>query len=164
MKGLEIRQFRIEDTDGVLGVWESAGMIRPGRNPRADIQKKLGHSPESFFVGVQERQIVATVMVGYDGHRGWIYLLAVRPELQRKGIGRAMVEHVEGWLRLRGCLKAKLQIDEDRASVVGFYEKLGYEPQNLISMGRWFLPEGTDAVAESRRPAASRRPEPPPDA
>ena len=86
MKGIEIRPFVIEDTDEVLDVWSLAGMTTPERNPRADIQKKLRHSPESFFVGTLEGKVVATVMVGYDGHRGWFYSLAVRPDLQRKGI------------------------------------------------------------------------------
>ncbi len=138
MRSVEIRPFVIEDTDGVLEVWSLAGMTTPERNPRADIQKKLRHSPESFFVGVLEGKVVATVMVGYDGHRGWIYSLAVRPELQRKGIGRRMMEAAESWLRQQGCPRAKLQVDQARGDVAGFYQKLGYEVQNLVSMGKWF--------------------------
>ena len=138
MKGLEIRPFVIEDTDQVLEVWSLAGMTTPERNPRSDIQKKLRHSPESFFVGTLEGKIVATVMVGYDGHRGWIYSLAVTPELQRKGIGSQMMGHAESWLRQQGCLRAKLQIDEARGDVAGFYRKLGYEVQPLVSMAKWF--------------------------
>ena len=138
MKGIEIRPFVIEDTDGVLDVWSLAGMTTPERNPRADIQKKLRHSPESFFVGTFEGKVVATVMVGYDGHRGWIYSLAVRPDLQRKGIGSQMMEHAENCLRQHGCPRAKLQIDEARSDVAGFYKKLGYEVQPLVSMAKWF--------------------------
>lgn len=138
MKGIEIRPFVIEDTDGVLEVWSLAGMTTPERNPRADIQKKLRHSPESFFVGMLEGKVAATVMVGYDGHRGWIYSLAVRPDLQRKGIGRQMMEEAENWLRQQGCPQAKLQIDEARSDVAGFYKKLGYEVHPLVSMAKWF--------------------------
>jgi len=138
LKGIGIRPFVIEDTDAVLEVWSLAGMTTPERNPRADIQKKLRHSPESCFVGVLEGRVVATVMVGYDGHRGWIYSLAVKPDLQRKGIGSQMMEHVENWLRQHGCPRAKLQIDEARSDVAGFYEKLGYEVQPLVSMAKWF--------------------------
>ena len=138
MKGIGIRPFVIEDTDGVLDVWSLAGMTTPERNPRADIQKKLRHSPESFFVGTFEGKVVATVMVGYDGHRGWIYSLAVRPDLQRKGIGSQMMEHAENCLRQHGCPRAKLQIDEARSDVAGFYKKLGYEVQPLVSMAKWF--------------------------
>jgi ribosomal protein S18 acetylase RimI-like enzyme len=138
LKGIGIRPFVIEDTDAVLEVWSLAGMTTPERNPRADIQKKLRHSPESFFVGVLEGRVVATVMVGYDGHRGWIYSLAVRPDLQRKGIGSQMMEEAENWLRQHGCPRAKLQIDEARSDVAGFYKKLGYEAQPLVSMAKWF--------------------------
>jgi len=138
LKGIAIRPFVIEDTDQVLDVWSLAGMTTPERNPRADIQKKLRHSPESFFVGVLEGKVVATVMVGYDGHRGWIYSLAVRPDLQRKGIGSQMMEEAENWLRQHGCPRAKLQIDEARSDVAGFYKKLGYEVQPLVSMAKWF--------------------------
>jgi ribosomal protein S18 acetylase RimI-like enzyme len=77
-------------------------------------------------------------MVGYDGHRGWIYSLAVKPDLQRKGIGSQMMEHAENWLRQHGCPRAKLQIDEARGDVAGFYRKLGYEVQPLVSMAKWF--------------------------
>jgi len=138
MRNVEIRPFRIEDTDAVLELWRSVGMAGPGRSPRADIRKKLRHSPESFFVGLQEGRVVATVMAGYDGHRGWIYSLAVRPGLQRRGIGRAMVEAAETWLRGQGCRRVKLQVDPDRKEAVGFYRRLGYEVQDLVSMRKTF--------------------------
>jgi ribosomal protein S18 acetylase RimI-like enzyme len=138
MRRIEIRPFRIEDADTVLELWQSVGMTRPGGNPRADIRKKLRHSPESFFVGLHEGRVVATVMAGYDGHRGWVYSLAVRPELQRRGIGRAMVEAAETWLRGQGCGRVKLQVERDPGEAVGFYRKLGYEVQDLVSMRKTF--------------------------
>lgn len=138
MKGLEIRRFVIEDTDSVLAVWQSAGLLRGAVNPRNDIQKKLRHSPDSFFVGVYDGQIVATVIVGYDGLRGWLYRLAVRPDYQRRGIGRAMVEYAENWLREQGCPRVKIQIDPDKVGVVDFYRKCGFVEQEVISMGKWF--------------------------
>jgi ribosomal protein S18 acetylase RimI-like enzyme len=140
VKGLEIRPFVMEDTDGVLEVWNLAGLVGPDRNPpRSDIQKKVSHDPESFFVGLLEGRIVATVMVGYDGHRGWIYLLAVRPDLQRRGIGRTMMEHAEQWLRQLGCPIAKIQVERARADAVEFYKKVGYEVRELISLRKVFL-------------------------
>jgi ribosomal protein S18 acetylase RimI-like enzyme len=138
VRGIEIRPFVIEDTDAVLEVWNRAGLAGPEWSPRAEIQKKLRHSPDSFFVGVLDGKVVATVMVGYDGHRGWIYTLAVRPDTQRKGVGRRMMEHAESWLRQQGCPKVKLQVEPSRSEVVGFYKKLGYEAQELVSMGKWF--------------------------
>jgi ribosomal protein S18 acetylase RimI-like enzyme len=150
MKGLVIRPFKIEDTDGVLAVWASAGIPPDGRNQRADIQKKLRHSPDSFFIGVFEGTVAAAVIAGYDGHRGWIYRLAVRPEFQRRGIGSAMVEHAESWLRQQGCPKMKLQIEPGRADVVEFYRKLGFETQELIDMSKPFRTAVDQAAAEER--------------
>jgi ribosomal protein S18 acetylase RimI-like enzyme len=139
VKGLEIRPFVMEDTDGVLEVWNLTGMTGPDRKPpRSEIQKMMSHAPESFFVGLVEGRIAATVMVGYDGHRGWIYLLAVTPDLQKRGIGRKMVEHAESGLRQLGCPIAKLQIDASHTDAVGFYQKLGYEVRELISMRKVF--------------------------
>jgi len=153
VKGLEIRRFEIEDTDGVLAVWESAGLLRGNSNPRNDIQKKLRHSPGSFFIGLYDGMIAATVMVGYDGLRGWLYRLAVRPEYQRRGIGTAMVEHAESWLREQGCPRVKLQIHPDKAGVVEFYRKRGFEVQELISMGKRFR-----AAEETNPPSQSDSP------
>jgi ribosomal protein S18 acetylase RimI-like enzyme len=139
LKGLEIRPFVMEDTDGVLEVWSLAGVAGPDRAAqRKEIQKKMSHDPDSFFLGLVDGKVAATVMVGYDGHRGWIYLLAVRPDLQRKGIGRQMMEHAEQWLRQLGCPVAKLQVEQARADAVGFYQKLGYEVRELISLRKVF--------------------------
>ena len=133
MSGLTKKQVWVDrNLSAVLGVPEGEQVSY------SEIQKKLRHSPHSFFVGTLEDRVVSTVMVGYDGHRGWVYLLAVRPEVQRKGIGRQMMEHAENWLREHGCVKVKLQVEESRGDVTGFYRKLGYEVQPLVSMGKWF--------------------------
>jgi ribosomal protein S18 acetylase RimI-like enzyme len=150
LKGLTVRRFAIEDTDAVLAVWEATGLLRANPNPRTDIQKKLRHSPDSFFVGLYGGVIAATVMAGYDGHRGWVYRLAVLPDCQRRGIGTAMVEHAESWLRDQGCPRMKLQVDPDRAGVVEFYRKLGFERQELVSMAKWFRP-AEESVEPGRR-------------
>jgi len=143
MKGLTIRRFRMEDTDPVLALWKACGIETWERgNPRQTIQKKHSHSPEAFFLGSMGGEVVATVITGYDGLRGWVYRLAVKPELQRRGIGTAMMEKAEGWLRRQGCVKAKLQLEERAADAVGFYRKLGYETQPLVSMSKWFEPAG----------------------
>lgn len=149
MKGLEIRQFRLEDTDAVLNVWRACGVLERDRRPRITIQKKLAHSPESFFIGVLSGEVVATVLVGYDGLRGWIYRLAVRPALQRKGIGRRMVEHAEAWLRGQGCIRVKLQVEPGGPEAVAFYRRLGYEVQELIDMSKWLEAEDGSTAAEN---------------
>ncbi len=140
VKGLQVRPFRIEDTDAVLELWQAAGLSQWDARPRTSIQKKLGHSPGAFLAGVMDGRVVATVMVGYDGLRGWLYRLAVAPDYQRRGIGRAMVEQAESWLREQGCLKVKLQVEERVAESVEFYRRLGYDVQQLVSMGKWLAP------------------------
>jgi ribosomal protein S18 acetylase RimI-like enzyme len=77
-------------------------------------------------------------MAGYDGHRGWLYMLAVHPESRRRGIGGAMVEAAESWLRQMGCPKVKLQVEPGREELTRFYEKLGYEMRDLIDMSKVF--------------------------
>lgn len=144
MKGLAIRQFRMEDRDAVLALWKQAGILRWDPQPRTSIQKKHSHSPELFFVGEMEGRPVATIVAGYDGLRGWLYRLAVLPELQRRGIGRTMVERAEAALRGLGCVKVKLQIEEEGQDAVEFYRQLGYRVQQLTSMAKtWEPPPGS---------------------
>ncbi|MBM3315943.1 GNAT family acetyltransferase [candidate division WOR-3 bacterium] len=138
MKGLQVRPFVIEDTDAALAIWQRTGLPSAGFGPRSEIQKKLQHQPESFFVGLMDGRVVATVMAGYDGHRGWLYMLAVDPEFQRRGVGTAMVEAAEGWLREMGCPKVKLQVEPARSELTGFYRKLGYEMREIIDMSKVF--------------------------
>ncbi len=141
MKGLTIRTFRMEDTDAVLALWRSCRVDSGERGgPRRTIQKKHSHSPEAFFVGEKDGDLVATVIAGYDGLRGWIYRLAVEPSLQRTGIGSAMMERAEGWLRGQGCIKAKLQLEPGNDWVVEFYRSVGFETQPLVSMFKWLEP------------------------
>ena len=89
-----------------------------------------------FFVALLDGKLVGTVMGGYDGHRGWVYSLAVTPELRRRGIGTALVRHVERALRERGCPKINLQVLASNAATVAFYEKLGYAVEERVSMGK----------------------------
>jgi ribosomal protein S18 acetylase RimI-like enzyme len=138
MKGLSIAPFVIEDTDAVLDVWQQTGLPGARVNPRAAIQKKLKFQPESFFVGRLDGKLVTTVMAGYDGHRGWLYMLAVLPAYQRRGIGSAMAEHAENWLRQLGCTRVKLQVEPGKPGPVEFYRRLGYETQQLLDMVKEF--------------------------
>jgi len=140
MRGLTVRQFRMEDTDGLLALWDKCGITRWEPNPRQTIQKKMSHSPDGFLVGLRDEELVASVLVGYDGLRGWMYRLAVAPSSRRQGIGRAMVDSAENWLRGLGCVRAKLQVEERAREAVGFYERVGYEVQQHVSMSRWLVP------------------------
>jgi ribosomal protein S18 acetylase RimI-like enzyme len=133
---MQIRAFRPEDEDDVVTLWQRCGLLRPWNDPRKDIATKLQHQAELFLVGLVGTEVVATVMAGYEGHRGWINYLAVAPEHQRAGYGQAVMEHAEHLLRALGCPKVCLQIRRDNASLVGFYSRLGYREDDVISLGK----------------------------
>jgi ribosomal protein S18 acetylase RimI-like enzyme len=137
-----IRRFEPADTDAVIAVWESCGLVRPWNDPRKDIERKLTVQPELFLVAEQpeadgaERVIVAAGMAGFDGHRGWVNYLAVRPELQGSGLGRTFMAEFERLLTEMGCPKVNLQVRAGNERVIGFYESLGYAPDHAVSMGK----------------------------
>jgi len=104
--------------------------------PALTIDKKLAEDDGLFFVALSREAVVGTVMAGYDGHRGWIYSLAVMPEYRRAGIGSRLLDHAESRLIAFGCVKIKLQFLETNFQVMSFYERHGYEVDPVISMGK----------------------------
>jgi ribosomal protein S18 acetylase RimI-like enzyme len=133
---MQIRPFRVEDTDSVVSLWTASGLVRPWNDPRRDIERKLTEQPELFLVGEIGGELVATAMAGYDGHRGWVHYLAVDPTRRREGLGRQLMVEVEALLIERGCPKLSLQVRSDNAAVLGFYRGLGYGEDQVISMGK----------------------------
>jgi ribosomal protein S18 acetylase RimI-like enzyme len=133
---LQIRPFRSDDRQTVVRLWEKCDLVVPQNDPAADIACKLQVQPELFLVGVMDTAIVATVMAGYDGHRGWINYLAVAPWHRRKGIGRRMMTAAEDKLRLLGCPKINLQVRQSNAAVIEFYRRLGYSIDPVTSLGK----------------------------
>ena len=111
-------------------------MLVPQNNPLADIQRKLDDSPELFLVGTLDSQLMATVMAGYEGHRGCINYLAVAPHLQKHGYGRRLMAHVERLLRAHGCPKVNLLVRTTNQSVIAFYHRLGFSCDEVVSMGK----------------------------
>ncbi len=132
---MEIRPFELADESAVIALWEQCGLIRPWNDPKKDIDRKLCVQPHLFLVGLVERSLVATVMAGYEGHRGWINYLAVAPEHQRKGFGGAMAQ-VELRLREAGCPKINLLVRSKNNQVIEFYQHLGYAIDDVISLGK----------------------------
>ncbi|MBN3802219.1 GNAT family acetyltransferase [Paraburkholderia sp. Ac-20336] len=138
---LSIRCFDTSDTEAVVALWQEAfpeyrDVTRPQRNPYLSIENKLATQPELFFVAVLDARIVGTVMGGYDGHRGWLYSLAVDASLRRHGIGTRLVAHVESALTKLGCPKLNLQVLSAKAEVRAFYDALGYRADAVISLGK----------------------------
>ncbi len=136
IKKLIIRSFQISDEPDVIDLWRRCGLVVPQNDPKKDIEMKLQVQPELFFVGAISNRIVSTVMSGYDGHRGWIYYLAVDPDYQQNGIGRRMVEKAEMKLRKLGCQKINLQVRNSNKSVIAFYEHIGFLDDDVLGMGK----------------------------
>lgn len=130
----EIRPFEEHDRDAVRALWHQAGLVVPGNDPDVDIDRKLAHSPDQLLVGLRGLSVVATVMVGYDGHRGWINYLAVNPSEQGTGVGAAMMLHAQELLRELGCPKINLQVRATNEGVIAFYEAIGYQTDAVVSM------------------------------
>lgn len=133
----EIRRYRDADYTGVDRVWREAFPNDPPRN-HADraIPAKLAYQPELLFVADDKGTIIGTVMAGYDGHRGWLYAVAVCGKHQRSGVGTALVRSAEAALRELGCGKINLQVRAGNEAVANFYRRLGYAAEERMSMGR----------------------------
>jgi ribosomal protein S18 acetylase RimI-like enzyme len=133
---MNIRTFASTDAAAVIAVWQACGLVVPQNDPLADIERKLLVYPELFLVGEYAGRVVASVMGGYEGHRGWINYLAVDPTEQGKGYGRLMMAEVEQRLRAMGCPKINLQIRASNEAVIRFYKSLGYGNDNVVGLGK----------------------------
>lgn len=135
-----IRTFRPEDEAAVVALWHRCDLVQPGEDPGEAIRTKQREQAESFLVATREGRIVGTAMAGFEGHRGWLNLLAVDPDCRGQGIGAGLLREVEERLAARGCPKLNLQVRRWNASVVAFYEHLGYRVEDQISMGKRLSP------------------------
>jgi ribosomal protein S18 acetylase RimI-like enzyme len=127
------------DSAAVVALWHACGLTRPWNDPEADFALAQGGGASTVLVA-REEGIEGSVMVGFDGHRGWVYYLAVAPDQRRTGLGRALMAAAEDWLRTRGAPKLQLMVREDNSAALDFYESLGLERQKVVTLGR-FLKE-----------------------
>ena len=133
----QIRMIADGDVDAVVALWEVSGLLRPWNDPHADIALARRAPGCALFVGREDETLVASVMCGADGHRGWLYYLAVQPARRGRGHGRTMVRHAERWLAVRGMPKVELMVREENTAVQDFYTTLGYEVEPRVVMSRW---------------------------
>ncbi len=136
MDTIQIRPYREEDESVVVDLWERCGLQHSLNDPKEMIERKMAFQPELFLVGEQDGQVVASVMAGYEGRRGWINLLAVDPGMQRRGLGRNMMEAAELRLDALGCPKVNLQVRHSNSGAIAFYERLGYGTDSVTSLGK----------------------------
>lgn len=136
-----VRDFRPEDAGAVVALWDICGLVRPWNDPRKDIARKLTDSNGAFWVAMSGDDLIAAVMVGYDGHRGSINYLAVAPAYQRTGIGVRLMQQAEAFLVELGCPKVSFCVRKDNAAVLAFYDGLGYAVDDVHFLGKRLIPD-----------------------
>jgi ribosomal protein S18 acetylase RimI-like enzyme len=129
----------IADTDvaAVAALWQRCGLTRPWNDPTSDIAFARKGPNSAVLVGRETNAIVASVMVGHDGHRGWVYYVAVDPDHRQKKYGRVVMNAAENWLRERGIEKLMLLVRSDNTAVKAFYQQLGYDEQERVIYAKW---------------------------
>jgi ribosomal protein S18 acetylase RimI-like enzyme len=142
MDEMVIRQFLPVDQEAVINLWKTCNLTKSWNNPEQDIRRKLKDSPELFLVGTIHGIIVASVMAGYDGHRGWIYYLAVDSEYRKQGLGKLIMAAAEEKLVEIGCPKIDLMVRKNNLDVISFYEKIGYGHDEVITMSKRLIEDG----------------------
>jgi ribosomal protein S18 acetylase RimI-like enzyme len=132
---VEITTYKPKFQDAVVDLWKTCNLITPQNDPVEDIKKKTSFQPELFFVGLLEGKVIGSIMVGYEGHRGWMNYMAVNPKYQRQGYGRELVQKAIAELKKIGCVKINLQVRRSNTSVIDFYKHLGFQEDDVISLG-----------------------------
>jgi ribosomal protein S18 acetylase RimI-like enzyme len=133
---LVIENAAAGDEAAVVALWRASGLTRPWNDPLADFRLALGASSATILLAREGDGIIGSVMAGFDGHRGWVYYLAVAPDRRRAGLGRVLMAAAEAWLRERGAPKLQLMVRTENQAALGFYAALGMERQATVVLGR----------------------------
>ncbi len=134
---LAVTEIADADVEAVIALWQRCGLTRPWNDPAADIALARRSANSTVLVGRSDGAIVATAMVGHDGHRGWVYYVAVDPVRQKQGLGRAIMHAAEQWLRATGLPKLQLMVRRENLQAGAFYQSLGYEESDTIVFAKW---------------------------
>jgi ribosomal protein S18 acetylase RimI-like enzyme len=137
-KGLAITSIEDRDVPEVVHLWQRAGLVREWNDPAGDIALARKERNSTVLLGRdRDGALVASVLVGHDGHRGWVYYVSVDPDHRLKDYGRQIMTAAEDWLRARGIMKLQLMVRGDNARVHAFYEALGYYDQKRVTFAKW---------------------------
>lgn len=141
-----IRAYAPEDREKLVALWELCGLVRPWNNPYRDIERKQANRPQWLRVVEVQRSakrwdLIGSIMIGYEGHRGWVNYLAVHPRWQGRGLGRALMAEAESLLLAEACPKLSLLVRSDNEAVRAFYERLGYRVDQALAMGKRLIPD-----------------------
>ena len=134
---LTISPIADADVDAVVALWQRCGLTRPWNDPASDIAFARRGGNATILTGRVGGALVATAMVGHDGHRGWVYYVAVDPDRQGQDFGRAIMAAAEDWLRARDVTKVMLMVRPDNVAVQAFYDRLGYDVQERVIYAKW---------------------------
>jgi len=137
---LDIRDFREADRAALIALWEACALTRRWDDPNADMDRSIASRDATILVGTLDNDVIASAVVGHDGHRGWIYYLAVSPDRKACGHGREMMAEAELWLTARGTPKVQLMVRGENETATAFYNALGYERQDVTVLGKWLMP------------------------
>lgn len=131
-----LRPYRPGDREALMSLWSVCELTRPWNNPSRDIERKLARDAENLLVLEQQGRLIGSVMVGYEGHRGWINYLAVHPDHRRQGLGRLLMDEAERRLHDLGCPKVNLQVRNSNGAAREFYRQIGYAVDEAVSFGK----------------------------
>lgn len=134
---LVISDLSPDEIPAAIAIWKEAGLLRLWNDPRADAALALRHAGSTILAARREAKLVATVMVGHDGHRGWVYYLAVAPAFRRQGVGTMRLRSAEQWCRARGVPKLQLMVRSENVEVASFYAALGYDKSDVVVLAKW---------------------------
>ncbi len=134
---LSVTPIEENEIPDVIALWHRCGSTRPWNDPAGDIALARRGEHSTVLVGRHGGALVASVMVGHDGHRGWVYYVTVDPDRRYKNFGRAIMNAAEDWLRARGILKLQLMVRKENAKVQAFYESIGYYNQETVTFAKW---------------------------
>lgn len=145
MNHLAVAPLPSDHRAAAVELWRTCGLTRPWNDPDADLARAEDGPSSTVLAAVEDGELLGTVMVGHDGHRGWVYYLAVQPRCRGRGLGRALMAAAESWLDGEGVPKVQLMVRADNGAVIEFYERLGYADQQVVVLGR-FLDEELQAL------------------
>jgi ribosomal protein S18 acetylase RimI-like enzyme len=132
----KFEEYATTDRDEVIALWDTCNLTRPWNDPVGDISFAMRNSNSTILVGKLDAAIVACAMVGHDGHRGTLYYVAVKPDHQNKGLGKALMAAAEVWLKSKGVWKINVLVRDDNLGAVGFYKSIGFEQNAVVSLGK----------------------------
>jgi GNAT superfamily N-acetyltransferase len=155
-----LRTYRPSDRDALVSLWSRCGLLRPWNDPCRDIQRKLAHDPGGLLVLEADDRLAGAVMAGYDGHRGWVNYLAVDPAYQGQGLGRLLMDEAERRLLAAGCPKVNLQVRRSNEHAVAFYRHLGYDTDDVVSLGKRLVRDATPEQSPTSTPPRRASPKP----